>query len=470
MQDPNNPEDEEFFDGEFDQEFDEFDQFGDMPDEAAAFDEPAGQDFSSPSADDDSFMDAGWDDFDESQEDNAGKKNKRGGSRLGGGLSFNTIVIGIAVIVGLCVLAYQVLSTPAPSGSSRFQSVLDFTGSTDGPVLGQHAPQDSAAPGAFEDMQNIDGGFLDNPDILDGAVPADDPSDLALDGGLPMPSPISNDIDDHGMDQDIAAMSEPVDVLTPMPDISFAPSQGVPRAPDALAEAPAVEEESSPALDIIRRAQTQQQQVPQDADEAAPPVIADAAQEAAPPAEPVQEAAPAPVTEPAPAPAPAPTAADSGAQQEILARLESLSNRLGVMEQQIVQLRESGQTDLDGLEQEISALKSGMSAVADATGAPPAPVAKREPPKAAAKPAPAPKKAAPRPAATPSSAAASPAGAGTWELRAAQPGRAWVSRPGSREMQSITPGDTLAGIGQIVRIDYAAGRWTVVGTQGQIRQ
>lgn len=476
MQDPNNPNDEEFFDGEFDQEFDEFDSFGDLPDDNSPYDAQA-DDAMGDLPEDDAFMDAGWDDFDDQQDGT--KSAKKGKSKFGGGgkgLSFNTIVIGVAVLVGLGVLVYQVVSTPAPGGGgSRFQSVLDFTGSTDGPVLGQPAPQEQTAPDGFDDVQSADGGFLNNPDLLDGPAPAD-PSDPSLDGGLPMPSPISNEIDDHGMEQETMA-AEANDVLTPMPDFSFAESQGVPRGPDAMSGAQdTLAEPSSPALDIIRRAQTQQQQaqeseaasidLPVPAQEESVPAPVETAVAPTPTPEPTSTPVPEPVATPAPVAAPVATA-DSDAQKEILARLESLSGRLGVMEQQIVQLRESGETDLEGLEREISALKNGMNAVADATGAssatPSAPKVAPTP-KREATPAPRPAAKAPTPA---RSAAAS---ASSWELRAAQPGRAWISRAGSREMQSVVPGDTIAGIGQVVRIDYAGGRWTVVGTQGQIRQ
>ena len=65
---------------------------------------------------------------------------------------------------------------------------------------------------------------------------------------------------------------------------------------------------------------------------------------------------------------------------------------------------------------------------------------------------------------------AASAAPGRWELRAAQPGRAWVSRAGSRDMQGVEVGQTLPGIGRITAITYQNGRWTVVGAQGRIEQ
>ncbi len=47
----------------------------------------------------------------------------------------NNMIIAGAVIVGLCVLAYQVVTT-SPVSLQQFQSALNMTGSTEGPVFG----------------------------------------------------------------------------------------------------------------------------------------------------------------------------------------------------------------------------------------------------------------------------------------------------------------------------------------------
>jgi len=57
-----------------------------------------------------------------------------------------------------------------------------------------------------------------------------------------------------------------------------------------------------------------------------------------------------------------------------------------------------------------------------------------------------------------------------WELRAAQPGKAWVSQKGRSELQPIIVGDTLSGIGRIESIEYVGNQWIVTGTQGFIKQ
>ena len=57
-----------------------------------------------------------------------------------------------------------------------------------------------------------------------------------------------------------------------------------------------------------------------------------------------------------------------------------------------------------------------------------------------------------------------------WELRAAQPGKAWVSRRGSSDMQPVIVGDKLASIGRIHSIQYLNKQWIVSGQYGKITQ
>jgi intracellular multiplication protein IcmG len=63
-----------------------------------------------------------------------------------------------------------------------------------------------------------------------------------------------------------------------------------------------------------------------------------------------------------------------------------------------------------------------------------------------------------------------PVAAVKWELRAAQPGRAWVAKAGSEEMQMVDIGDNLAGVGTITSISYENGTWIIQGSQGKIAQ
>lgn len=57
-----------------------------------------------------------------------------------------------------------------------------------------------------------------------------------------------------------------------------------------------------------------------------------------------------------------------------------------------------------------------------------------------------------------------------WELRAAQPGRAYIGIIGSNDTQVIETGDTLQGIGRIKSIALEDGIWVVKGANGTIKQ
>ena len=57
-----------------------------------------------------------------------------------------------------------------------------------------------------------------------------------------------------------------------------------------------------------------------------------------------------------------------------------------------------------------------------------------------------------------------------WILRSAEGNSAWVAHPGDGQLYQVTVGDQLPGIGKITSIQQQAGIWTIVGTQGQIKQ
>lgn len=57
-----------------------------------------------------------------------------------------------------------------------------------------------------------------------------------------------------------------------------------------------------------------------------------------------------------------------------------------------------------------------------------------------------------------------------WELRAAQPGRAYIGIIGSNDTQIVEVGDTIQGVGQIKSIGLENAIWVVQGTNGAIKQ
>jgi TolA-binding protein len=61
--------------------------------------------------------------------------------------------------------------------------------------------------------------------------------------------------------------------------------------------------------------------------------------------------------------------------------------------------------------------------------------------------------------------------ASNWVLKSAKPGMAWVAEKGSSELNTVSVGGTLRGIGKITSIEKdSAGRWVVGGTEGKISQ
>lgn len=58
----------------------------------------------------------------------------------------------------------------------------------------------------------------------------------------------------------------------------------------------------------------------------------------------------------------------------------------------------------------------------------------------------------------------------SWELRSAQPGVAWLGKPGSGEMTRFSVGQTVPGLGTIQEVNQEGGRWIVKTSNGTLRQ
>ncbi|HEU4839473.1 MAG TPA: hypothetical protein VFS88_08705 [Micavibrio sp.] len=489
-------------------EFDDidFEDFADNFDEAQLQEEEALSDLPEEDFSDENFGDDDWEDssFDDDAEAGADPSLITQGKGKGDGLSFNTIVMIGAFIVGAGVLAINIMvKSGSQSGvGGTFQSMLNIGGVMDGDFFGDKKKEEAAQEAAARQQEALGEGFLNNPESLD---PNANP---------PQPTPIAPP-------EEVAGDNQP---LTPMPDTAppavtpgetpRGPDEGVPESNVAVAELPAeaqtppasqIEEtpvETTSAEDILKKAMESREQKAASA-EPAPPVEEAAGQEpkqsvetpdADEPELPSVADAPvsAPVEEP---PAKMPESAEPSVPPEIIAentkaleavdgRLEELFKRIEQVESDIGSVKNSEQADTQDLEQMVESLKAEIAELKKRpVPAAAEPVSSKKP--AAAEepeadeasdevveeeaPKPAVKKAAkPKPVKT---AAKKPAVAtGRWELRAAQPGRAWVSRPGERDMQSVEVGQSLTGIGRVTAILYQNRRWTVQGTSGQINQ
>lgn len=345
--------------------------------------------------------------------------------RSSGGLSFNTMVIIGAVVLGAGVLVFNVMSKSkqtAQTAGQTFQSTMSVSGVLDGDL----AKVPDAAP-AQEQAQAQEGEAL-----APAQVPAPDNQNtggfLGDEAGL---------LDGNNTPPQPAAISpaDKEDVITPMPQ-------------DGASEVP----QENSAQELLKQALARR-------DGADQKEQASVEQEPYPvPSTPDQI----PPASAAPTASPQSVAVDPA----LLEKMDQILSRMDKLEGDIDTLKQEKSPDIGELEQNISLLKEELSSIKSAN--------KEELPQQ--KKSVTPKKASSSPAQktakTPTKAAspkktASPV---QWELRAAQPGRAWVSKPGERDMQSVEVGQSLAGIGTISAISYQNGRWLVQGSTGQIRQ
>jgi hypothetical protein len=74
-------------------------------------------------------------------------------------------------------------------------------------------------------------------------------------------------------------------------------------------------------------------------------------------------------------------------------------------------------------------------------------------------------------AAAAAGATMAPAATGSWVLKSATPGKAWIAEPGSAEIRTVAVGESIKGLGKITAISQdSGGHWIVAGTKGQINQ
>ncbi len=458
--------DADIFDGEEEYLQDDFD--------AEAFDEA---DYAQSDVDDDEFVDDDWQDSEGPEASHQQPREKKG-------LSFNTIVIIGAVVVGGGVMAMTVMNKSAEQAASSqggFQSFLNITGVMDGMLFGEKETQNNTA--ASEESQE---GFLNNPDSL---ASSDNP---------PQPVPMSP-LEDAGPD-----LGQP---LTPLPEDMYAQ---VPRGPDDKEAVdntvqkntdPAAAEAPLSAQDILEQAMANREkknEILQDLPVVAPdaavqeePKVA----EALPVDQPADVVPALPAAEDKVSPPVVNTAIMSPAQEKALTdntkAMETLSesmnkvvSRIDRMEGELTNVRDSQQASYQKLEAKVESLQKEVTALkdrpvsAELTSSPKeekkpeirVPVQKEKEPSVkkaeTVQPASSKPKAVSRPAPSPKTAPSS----APWELRAAQPGRAWISRAGAKDMQGVQVGQSVDGIGRVTAITYQNGRWTVSGTNGSIQQ
>lgn len=459
---------------------------------------------------DEDFADEEWE---EPAADKKGKKEKslyQTGEKKG--LSFNTIVIIGAVVVGGGVMMMTVMNKSAEVAAGNqgiFHSILNISGVMDGTLFGEKEAAITPEEAAALEQNTQEQGFLNNPDVLNNNNNPPQPVPIApsetADGTQPL-VPLPEDMNmgmprgpDEGVPANNVAIAE-----TPL-----APVNPISPDPETPSETPFVTDTppSVSAEDILKKAMANREkkieeakapvaeEAPAPAPTPEPQPVAEATQ---PPTTPAPEATPpavvpAPVQSPVAAP-PAPVvpagpsteefAANTKALETLGSRIEEMMKRMEKIEGDLGSVRETKTGEYQQLEQSLSGLKQEITDLKNRPApapAAPAPVKAAETPApktpapqtaepVAEKPKPVAKKVAKKAPVPKKTAPAADTASVRWELRAAQPGRAWVSKPGARDMQGIEVGQTLAGIGRVTSITYQNGRWAVIGTQGQIRQ
>lgn len=427
------------------------------------------------------FAEEGGEWTDEPVEDEPARKQKKKG-----GLSFNTIVILGAVVVGLGFFVMQLAKGPQKTGSqpARQETVarLPMTGAMGNPVYKMAEPPASEKTAVLPPVDpnaKRPQGFLTDPSAL--AVPKaplppteNIPSAEAPSGGpgagLPPAAPRGPETGNADIPMPAPIMPPPATEQAKAPPPAAAPS---PEKPDVLTPMPAMPKEplaaappAMPAPAVERKEMTA---------EAPLPVPAAGKPEAEKPA------GESPAPSPAPSPMPSMASVDhmpalsSDVSEELLEKLDDLSERLTALEGRIDDLASAPETAPEGLEslrETVEGLQRKMDGMSSAAASPARRSEPETAPAASPRPVPAkpPVKAAP---AVPSERihaeqrkpAASPP---QWELRSAQPGTAWVAPGGKGEIQTVEVGDTLPGLGRITSVSFVDGHWVVEGTQGRL--
>lgn len=435
--------------------------------------------------------------------------------------NFNTIVIGVGVLLGVGVMGSQLMKAPqtAPSDASMEAPMPDMA-AVDPSVAGPEAapPQPSPiapaeAPPEAAPEQNLtplpDPGA---PAPADNAAlaPLDPGPDLGFDAvGVKEGPQEAQQLDDPSLPPPIDGATDVEKPVVELPDPIAFENQPIPTSGPPAEEAPVA---AAPAEMAAAEA------VPEPAPAPEAPAVVAPANPADPPQMAMNDTPASPLEAPAPVPAPAPEAAASpvvaesalaedpaakAALEKLNADKEALAERNKALEDEIKGA--NGKIDelaamLAKMEEKIAALENGPGPVSAAAPAAsePAPAVKAEPepeaepeaapvetaaaenilvpakptqrpqtPPAAKKPA---AKAEPDSAPAPKIAPSSPAETPRWVLRSAQSGRAVVSDRSTGDLRSVQVGDTLRGVGTIQSISSVAGRWVVQGSQGQVRQ
>lgn len=387
------------------------------------------------------------DEFDDLQDDDEWSEDEEGGvdesliasnkKNFLSGLSFNTIVIIGAVIVGAIVMVVQISSKKPKPTEERFVSAIRHQGASDNdPKLGEETENKEQMPLPTQESPPVvtQENFLLNPDFLD-----------SIETNLPQDN-TSETSNETKQDTEVAQN----DILTPMPETNDTPQQ-VPRSPDIDVdeEIVVIPEESSVTIDkfpnSVDMISIEETDTPSllDIDTTETP------SEIVSIEEPVEKTTEELIRE--------------GIQQKDDLIIETMSINEPV-------IKDVAKIVPEPIKEDVVEEPAVAEVIEEQPPEPVEPIVEEpieEPAVAEIKQDEPPVVAYNKPQTKQKVVRSSRT---MWDLRAVQPGKAWVSRKGTRNIQPVVIGDTLEGIGRITEISQKNGRWYVQGTKGKIRQ
>lgn len=429
----------------------------------------------------DGDLDEDWDDEDSSGEEKPKKAPKE---KKPLELSFNTIVIGGGAVLGVGVLAFQILTAqPTVQREDTIQSALTMTGAIGNPVLGERGPGEQPEnSGPPSNTSGAGQGFLNNPDVLkqaqqqtqnSGAQPPPSVASGSNNGSVPtippQPAPMTTDSQaaqgtaaNRNTGQRLRAGNTSRETtLSPVPSQPTANAsinnEAFEKLSNQLESLSGEMDRVSQRIGNLENKVTSIDRAPSNSNQQ-----------------------------------------DSAAIEQMRQALNSLRNQVGSLESNVAQISSSqspgdrNNTSSQSSQASNSQATSGQDIghlfhTNAGDGVPPSNNASSNAATNSTQDA---VRGQNRVAATPrvpglkpkswettiplaveSAQANSLSGALVkWRLRSAQPGRAWVSRLGDNAITMIRVGNSLPGVGRITAINSVNGRWVVRGEQAVITQ
>ena len=361
-------------------------------------------------------------------------------------ITFDRIIILGAVIIGVFVMLGQVKSKSgedeqASNNVEQFATALTMEGAFDGPGSIEKENLSSKSDKKEKEQESeIQKGFLFGDSDQDNAL------DTVIEDAPPMPNPIAADVVDQVMEQ--VAEDDSLDNL--MNQEIQVEAQNIVDTP----RPPEVQE----IVDVV---------VEDAKFEDVPEVPVETLQEAIEEVSIIDVAMDSQKLLPPPTEAVVVASVPMAINESLSAKLDQIINRIDGVEARINNFQKTNDNNIAAMKRDIESLRIGARDVKVQTvtelpiaSLSPAPIVEKiAPPKKVSKPKP--KKKTVKKVNRKIS----------WELRAAQPGKAWVSRKGQKtSMKPIVVGDRLDGLGRVTNIAYVGGKWVVTGTFGTIRQ